>query len=102
MQTWMPPPKPMCSAAFARPTLGNFGNAGVNYRGPGAISINMGLTRKFQVRETQTVEFRAEAFNLPNHVNPNNPDASITSVDFGRITAAGDPRIMQLALKYVF
>ena len=89
-------------AAFARPALGNFGNAGVNYRGPGAISINMGLTRKFQVRETQTVEFRAEAFNLPNHVNPNNPDASITSVDFGRITAAGDPRIMQLALKYVF
>jgi hypothetical protein len=43
-----------------------------------------------------------EAFNLPNHVNPNNPAASLTAPNFGRITSAADPRILQAALKYVF
>jgi hypothetical protein len=62
----------------------------------------MGLTRKFQVRENQAIEFRAEAFNLPNHMNPGNPGTTLNSTTFGRIQSASDPRIMQLALKYVF
>jgi hypothetical protein len=62
----------------------------------------MGLTRRFQIREGQSVEFRAEAFNLPNHVNPNNPSTVLSSQTFGKSTSALDPRIMQLALKYVF
>jgi len=43
-----------------------------------------------------------EAFNLPNHVNPNNPSIVSNSATFGKSTSAFDPRIMQLALKYVF
>jgi hypothetical protein len=62
----------------------------------------MGLTRKFRVRETQSVEFRAESFNLPNHLNPNNPVTAINNQNFGKILSAGDPRIMQFALKYLF
>jgi len=71
-------------------------------RGPGLINLDMGLTRRFQVREWGSLEFRAEAFNAPNHVNPQNPVATLTSQTFGKSVAAADPRIMQIALKYVF
>jgi hypothetical protein len=89
-------------AAFSRPADGVWGNASLNIQGPGFITINMGLTRKFQVREKQSVEFRAEAFNLPNHMNPNNPVTAINNQNFGKILSAGEPRIIQLALKYLF
>lgn len=90
-------------AAFARPATGQYGNMGVrNIQGPGSIRIDMGLTRKFQVREKQTVEFRAEAFNVPNHLNPGNPITTLSNLNFGKIQSAGDERVMQFALKYVF
>jgi hypothetical protein len=62
----------------------------------------MGLTRRFQVRENQSVEFRAEAFNIPNHLNPGEPILTLSDSNFGRILSAADPRILQLALKFVF
>ena len=96
MNGWLNP------SAFSRPNDGVWGNASLNIQGPGFITINMGLTRKFHVREKQSVEFRAEAFNLPNHMNPNNPVAVINNQNFGKIFSAGEPRIMQLALKYLF
>jgi hypothetical protein len=91
-------------AAFATPPDGQFGNLRVNnLYGPGSVTINMGLTRTFRLRESQTIEVRGEAFNLPNHVNLNNPTSTaLNNVNFGRITTVGDPRIIQLALKYVF
>jgi hypothetical protein len=90
-------------AAFLRPTTGSYGNMGArNIQGPGSIRIDMGLVRKFQVREKQSVEFRAEAYNLPNHLNPGNPGTTLSSTNFGKIQSAGDERIVQLALKYVF
>jgi hypothetical protein len=65
--------------------------------------IDMGLTRSFRLRETQTMEFRAEAFNVPNHVNLNNPASTVLSnPNFGVITTVMDPRILQFALKYAF
>ena len=90
-------------AAFTAPANGTYANMGErNIKGPGSIKIDMGVTRTFQLRENHSLEFRAEAFNIPNHLNPGNPDTAITSSNFGRILSAGDPRIMQLALKYVF
>jgi len=90
-------------AAFAQPALGTYGNLGSrNILGPGSIVINTNLTRTFQIREKQSVEFRVESFNLPNHVNPINPNTVLSNSTFGKILNANDPRIMQLALKYVF
>ena len=60
--------------AFTQPALGTYSSVRPNnVLGPGTITINMGLTRTFKIRETQSMQFRAEAFNVPNHMNPGNP-----------------------------
>jgi hypothetical protein len=74
----------------------------MSLRGPRSIQIDMGLTRSFPIREGHSLQFRMEAFNVPNLVNLRNPVGSLNSVDFGKILDAGDPRIMQAALKYAF
>ena len=90
-------------AAFAQPADGQWGNMGINnIVGPGSIRIDMGLTRTFRVRENQSVELRGEAFNVANHVNPNNPTTVLNNPLFGKITTVGDPRILQFAVKYAF
>jgi hypothetical protein len=89
-------------AAFGRPADGQWGTGNINYMGPGRIDINMAVTRKFQLRERQTLEFRAEAFNVPNHLNPGTPVLRFNDQNFGKILTARDPRIVQLALKYIF
>ena len=101
-------------AAFVQPALGTYGTMGrSNIVGPGSIRIDMGLVRIFRVRERQSLEFRAEAFNVANHVNacsslsgqqgaPACMDTNLSDATFGRILAAADPRIMQMALKFVF
>jgi hypothetical protein len=99
--------------AFASPAAGTFGNlAPSNIVGPASLQIDMGMSRLFRVREKQTLELRAEAFNLPNLVNLSTPTATLTSGTFGKITSdisgsaasgqIGDPRLIQLALKFAF
>jgi hypothetical protein len=44
----------------------------------------------------------ASALNIPNHVNPGVPDTIATDANCGRILTAADPRITQMALKFVF
>jgi hypothetical protein len=48
------------------------------------------------------LQFRGELFNAFNQVNFNAPVTNATSTDFGRILAANDPRIGQVALKLLW
>jgi hypothetical protein len=85
--------------------LGNAGKASI--AGPGFWQFDLALSRTFQLKEAQKVEFRAEAFNLTNSVRLNDPDTNFNSNTFGQIiptavSPAFDPRIMQFALKYFF
>jgi Carboxypeptidase regulatory-like domain len=90
-------------AAFAIPALGTFGNMAANsIRGPRTWEFNAALSRTFQIKEAQKIEFRAEAFNLTNSVRLGDPDTVLNSNTFGQIKTALDPRILQFALKYVF
>jgi len=99
-------------AAFANAATGTYGNLGANnIRGPGALIVNITLSRIFQIKERQQFEVRGEAFNLPNLVNLYNPVTTLTSPIFGvpaapappaTGAARNDPRIIQLALKFVF
>jgi hypothetical protein len=90
-------------AAFAPPALGTYGSAG---RGivklPYAWQFDMALSRIFQFRENQSLEFRAEAYNITNSFRPGDINLNFTSGQFGQILNALDPRIMQFALKYQF
>ena len=89
--------------AFLPPANGAYGNLGANsLRAPANTNVDMGLTRLFFVREKQTLEVRAEAFNILNHLRPNPPQLSLNTGTFGKITTALDPRILQFALKYTF
>ena len=90
-------------AAFALPELGTLGNAGRNsIQGPRTWSFDMGLSRIFRFRESQRMEFRAEAFNVTNSFRPGNPNAAVNNANFGVIRTSLDPRILQFALKYIF
>jgi hypothetical protein len=71
----------------------------------------MGISRTFAIGEKKTIQLRGEAFNLPNHLNPSIPVATLNSGAFGKIQSdisgtsglsAGDPRIIQVALKLIF
>ena len=90
-------------AAFAAPASGTFGNLVNNSLiGPSRFNIDMGLVRSFRIGGSRQVQFRAEAFNVLNRVQLSNPVSALNNPNFGFITSAGEPRIIQLALKYVF
>jgi hypothetical protein len=92
-------------AAFGQPDLGTLGNLGrVNIRLPAAWQWDLAVARTFRFRESQSVEFRAEAYNWMNSFRPasNAINTSLSSAQFGRIRSAADPRILQFALKYLF
>jgi len=82
---------------------GQFGNEGRNIaRGPGIESVDLSLFKDFRVGESQRVQFRAECFNSLNHPNFGLPENDLESPAFGQILQAGQPRLFQLALKYLF
>lgn len=89
--------------AFAFNAIGTFGTAGRNIlRGPGNVNVDIGLFKNFTLFETHRLQFRAEGFNVGNRVNLGNPNTNRNAAAFGRITGAGAPRVIQLALKYQF
>jgi len=92
------------TAAFVENAPGTYGTAGRNlFSGPAASSTNLALTKSFRISERfGAVQFRSEVFNAFNQVNFGAPEARLNNRNFGRIQSAGDPRIMQFALRYQF
>ena len=90
-------------ASFVNPAAGQFGSVKKgSFVGPQYIDWDAGLSRNFHLYESMNLQFRAEYFNVLNHTNLSDPGVSLASASFGRITAANDPRIAQLALKLSF
>jgi hypothetical protein len=88
---------------FSLPTSGTFGDAGRNIlTGPGLVDLDFALMRMFTITEKMHLQFRSEAFNLANHPNFQQPNATQNSASFGKITATSeDNREIQLALKLI-
>lgn len=105
-------------AAFAAPRGLTFGDTPRNFlRNPNRLNFDMAIFKHFAITESMGFEFRAEAFNVFNHSEWGNlggnggsaggtGDTSFTSpsppADFLYIAAAHNPRILQLALKFIF
>ena len=88
------------TAAFATPVAGADGNASRNIiDGPGSKWVDLGMFRKFRIKEALMLEFRAEMTNAFNIVNLGGPGTSRNSTSFGKITGAGGMRQTQLGLR---
>jgi hypothetical protein len=91
---------------FAVPTNPvRLGNCGRNtMRAPGLAQFDVNLTRSFQYfGEGRRLELRWDMLNAFNNTHFGVPNNDVTSGQFGQITnLAGDPRLMQFALKFIF
>ncbi|HEY3936466.1 MAG TPA: hypothetical protein VGL97_03510, partial [Bryobacteraceae bacterium] len=92
------------TSTFALPALGTFGNEGSNVvRGPGiSDDVNFNLFKNFRVGEGRYIRLGGEFFNIFNHANFSAVGATLGSATFGNLTAALDPRHIQLSGKFVF
>ena len=105
--------------AFAAPRGLTFGNAGRNIlRNPGRTNLDMGLFKRFAIREQRAVEFRAEGFNVLNHTqfrslnntatcygganNSAGDSSCLDGVNFLHPSGAHNPRILQFGMKLIF
>jgi len=81
---------------WERPGPNQFGDAGRNsLRGPAFWQSDLSIFKNFGVWEGSRVEFRAEVFNLFNHVNLGLPVSQVDSPDVGRITSTQFPQARQ-------
>jgi hypothetical protein len=99
--------KPVFDATqLTLPPLGSIGNARRRFfSGPGLENLDATLTRTIPIERTQSLEVRAEAFNLFNHAQffgPASVEGNISSGSFGTAVNAMPPRLVQLALRYRF
>jgi Carboxypeptidase regulatory-like domain len=90
-------------AAFALAPQFTIGSASRNpVRGPSYRNVDLALVRRIPVGSTQVIEIRGEVFNLLNTPLLGGPNAVLGAANFGTITTAGDPRVVQLAMKWIF
>jgi hypothetical protein len=101
------------TSAFFNPPIYTYGNVGrvlPNVRAPGTFELDLSVLKATAITEKVRLQFRAEAFNLPNFVNLGIPntgfsagaDGKNNSSTFGMITSARDPRQVQLGMKLIF
>jgi hypothetical protein len=91
------------TAAFTVAPQFTIGSASRNpVRGPSYRDVDLALMRRVGIGSRQAIELRAEVFNLLNTPPLGTPNAVLGAANFGTITSAGDPRVVQLALKVLF
>lgn len=71
-------------------------------RGASYRNVDIAIIKRTEISEKISLDFRAEIYNLTNTPPLGNPNALLGAADFGSITSAGDPRVIQLALKLNF
>jgi hypothetical protein len=95
------------ATSFAAPALGQTGNLGRNtYHGPGYANSNANLAKHVPVPwfkgNKADAEFRAEAFNIFNRVNPANLVSDLNNANFGKVTSTFPSRQFQFGLRLSF
>jgi hypothetical protein len=70
--------------------------------GPGDVNTDLAVLRYVNLGPDLRLQLRGEFFNAFNHVNFGNPNTTLSSSSFGRITGAGGGRVVQLAAKLIW
>jgi carboxypeptidase family protein len=70
--------------------------------GPGYRDIDLGLLRDFRFERGIVFQLRGEATNVFNLVSLNNPTATLSSGNNGKITSATTPRLIQVGARLTF
>jgi hypothetical protein len=80
-----------------------FGNEGRNVvQGPGYVNWDLSAFKNIHLSESKEFQFRGELFNVLNHTNFRLPVSDIGSPNFGRIQSDVSPRVIQVAVKFLF
>ncbi len=90
------------TACFPVPAVGYFGNSGPTViNGPGINNWDIGAEKSFVLpREAARVQLRAELFNAWNHAQFSPPNGNAgAGPNFGRISASGPGRLIQVAAR---
>ncbi len=100
------------TCAFKDPVEGSFGNVSINtVRGPGVENVDSSALKTIPIGESRRFEFHGEFYNFFNHPNflfaapgpQNSNNATVFGTPgFGFATAARDPRLAQLGLKFYY
>ncbi|MGA2072075.1 MAG: carboxypeptidase regulatory-like domain-containing protein [Terriglobia bacterium] len=96
------------TSLFSPEPLGTIGDSGRNFfHGPGINNFDLAAAKDFVITESKRLEYRCEFFNAFNHAQFNGPNGLFNSGPpptgtFGLVTSARDPRIVQMALKFIF
>ena len=91
------------TAAFAVAPQFTIGTATRNpIRGPSYRDVDLAVARRVPLGARTALDLRVEVFNLLNTPPLGAPNAVLGAANFGTITSAGDPRVIQLALKVTF
>jgi len=80
-----------------------FGDEGRNVvQGPGYVNWDLSAFKNIRLTESKELQFRGELFNVLNHTNFRLPVSDIESPNFGEIQSDVSPRVIQVALKFLF
>lgn len=74
----------------------------MSFHNPGLANVDFMIGKRIFISDRMFAVLRVEFFNLFNRTNFTQVDNSLTSPGFGAITAAADPRIVQLGVKFSF
>ena len=91
------------TGCFQNTERGFFGNsARAPISGPGLSNFDIGIQKEFPVSESKFFQLRVEMFNAFNHAQFRNPNGNAANRNFGLVSAARQPRLVQIGLKFVF
>jgi hypothetical protein len=81
-----------------------FGTLGRNtVIGPAQKRVDVSISKMTRLSGSQSLEFRAEIYNVTNTPSFRNPASDLSGSNFGQITRTrGGPRVIQLGLKFRF
>ena len=91
------------TSAFSAAPQFTIGSSSRNpVRGPHYRNLDLAVIRRVPMPGHTALEIRGEVFNATNTPALGAPNTTVGAAAFGTITTAGDPRVVQLALKFTF